>query len=327
MKTVSSTPMSHIGDDPIDPDIRRFVDAVNAAYAEFAGQTGQDHAARRAVAERVREKWRSGGPEMAETREMEVSGLRVRVHRPSSQTTGPAMLYIHGGGWTLFSIDTHDRLMREYAARAGIVVIGVDYSLSPESKFPIALEEIVATIDWMEAEAESLGIDPGRILVGGDSAGANLAVAACIVRRDRGRSRLAGMVLNYGAFAAEPTDSYDRFDGDLFSLERAEMDAFWDNYVSRPEDLANPLVAPLHGDLHDLPPAFLAIAECDILADCNLAMARKLAAAGVETEAKVYVGATHSFLEAMSIAPLASRALDDQAAWIAQTLARDDARP
>lgn len=303
-------------DDPIDPDIRRFVDAINAAYADHADRASESMAARREVAELVREKWRSGGPEMAESRELEMNGLRLRLHRPSLAEALPAMLYIHGGGWTLFSIDTHDRLMREYAARAGIAVIGIDYSLSPEHKFPTALEEVAAALDWIAERSAELGIDPDRMFIGGDSAGANLSVAACVLRRERGQPRLAGMVLNYGAFAPEATDSYRRFDGPFFSLEAAEMDQFWENYVARPEDLANPLAAPLHADLHDLPPAFLAIAECDILADCNRAMAEKLSAASVPVEAVTYAGATHSFLEAMSIAPLASRALDDQATWI-----------
>lgn len=307
-------------DDPIDPDIRRFVDAINAAYADHAGRAGEDMAARREVAELVRKKWRSGGPEMAESRELEMNGLHLRLHRPSLAEALPVMLYIHGGGWTLFSIDTHDRLMREYAARAGIAVIGIDYSLSPEHKFPTALEEVAAALDWIAERSAELGIDPDRMFVGGDSAGANLSVAASLLRRERGQPRLAGMVLNYGAFASEATDSYRRFDGPLFSLEAAEMDQFWENYVARPEDLANPLAAPLRADLHGLPPAFLAIAECDILADCNYAMAEKFAAAGVPVEAVTYAGATHSFLEAMSIAPLASQALDDQAAWIGKVV-------
>lgn len=302
--------------DPIDPDIRRFVDAINASYADHAERATAGMTARREVAELVRKNWRSGGPEMAESRDLEMNGLRLRLHRPSVTGDLPVMLYIHGGGWTLFSVDTHDRLMREYAARAGIAVIGIDYSLSPEHKFPTALDEIAAALNWIEERAAEFGVDPGNMLVGGDSAGANLAVAACLLRRERGQARLAGMVLNYGAFAAEPTESYRRFDGALFSLEAAEMDQFWENYVRRPEDLTDPLVAPLHADLRDLPPAFLAIAECDILADCNRAMAEKLTAAGVPAEAVTYAGATHSFLEAMSIAPLASKALDDQAAWI-----------
>jgi acetyl esterase len=158
------------------------------------------------------------------------------------------------------------------------------------------------------------------VIIGGDSAGANLSVATCLLRRDAGRSLPAAMILNYGAFAPEHTPSYARFGQGDYSLEADEMDIFWDNYVADPAQLANPLVAPLRADLTALPPAFLAIAECDILADCNHSFAARLTEAGVAVKSQVYAGATHSFLEAMSIAPLASRALDDQAAWIGRTI-------
>ena len=128
------------------------------------------------------------------------------------------------------------------------------------------------------------------------------------------------MLLNYGAFAPERTPSYARFGAGDYSLESDEMDAFWAAYVDGPDQLADPLVAPLRADLAGLPPAFLAIAECDILADCNDAFARKLEEAGVPTRAVTYKGATHSFLEAVSIAPLAGRAIDEQAAWIRDIL-------
>lgn len=312
--------------DPLDRDIRRFVDTISATYASLAGDASHGMAARREVAERVRLEWRSGGPVMAETRELRMGALRLRLHRPTLSPALPVMLYIHGGGWTVFSIDTHDRLMREYAARAGIAVIGIDYSLSPENKFPKALEEIVAALEWIEIHAADLQVDARRMILGGDSAGANLAVAASLLRRDCGMPALSGMVLNYGAFSPEATESYRRFNGPAFPLEAAEMDDFWANYVESPDDLSNPLVAPLRADLHGLPPAFLAIAECDILADCNHAMAEKLAAAGVPVRAETYRGAAHSFLEAVSIAPLAGQALDDQATWIAETLARAEAK-
>ena len=302
--------------DMADPDIRRFVDAVNAAYVEHGAPAGASMAVRRAVAERVRQPWREGGPIMAESREIDMGGVRLRLHRPVADATLPVMLYIHGGGWTLFSIDTHDRLMREYAARAGIAVLGIDYSLSPESKFPVALEECAAALDWFAAQADALNLDSTRVLIGGDSAGANLSVAACLLQRRRGRPLPAAMLLNYGAFAPERTPSYARFGAGDYSLEADEMDAFWASYVDGPGQLADPLVAPLHADLTGLPPAFLAIAECDILADCNAAFASKLEEAGVATRAVTYRGATHSFLEAVSVAPLAGRALDEQAAWI-----------
>lgn len=308
--------LSAVQDDMADPDIRRFVDAINAAYVEHGAPAGASMATRRQVAETVRAPWREGGPIMAETREMDMGGVRLRLHRPIAGKKLPVMLYIHGGGWMLFSIDTHDRLMREYAARAGIAVLGIDYSLSPESKFPVALEECKAALDWINAHADALDLDADRVLIGGDSAGANLSVATCLLQRQRGRPLPAAMLLNYGAFAPERTPSYARFgDGD-YSLESDEMDAFWAAYVDGNEQLADPLVAPLRADLTGLPPAFLAIAECDILADCNDAFARKLEDAGVPTHAVTYRGATHSFLEAVSIAPLAGRALDEQAAWV-----------
>jgi acetyl esterase len=305
--------------DIVDPEIRRFVDAINAAYAEL-GVPGADMATRRAVAEEVRRPWREAGPIMAESRDIALDGIRLRLHRPVADRVLPVMLYIHGGGWTLFSIDTHDRLMREYAACAGIAVVGIDYSLSPEHKFPVALEECSAALDWIAAHAETLGVDAGRVLIGGDSAGANLSVATCLLRRDQGKPLPAGMVLNYGAFAPDHLPSYARFGGEGFSLEVGEMDIFWDNYVDGPAQLSDPLVAPLRAGLAGLPPAFVAIAECDILADCNHAFAAKLAEAGVAVRAESYAGATHSFLEAMSISSLARRALDEQAAWIGETV-------
>ena len=312
--------LSAVQDDIADADIRRFVDAVNAAYVEHAAPAGASMAVRREVAERVRQSWREGGPIMAETREMDMDGVRLRLHRPVADAKLPVMLYIHGGGWTLFSIDTHDRLMREYAARAGVAVLGIDYSLSPESKFPVALEQCAAALDWIVAEAGALNLDAKRVLIGGDSAGANLSVATCLLQRQRGHPLPTAMLLNYGAFAPERTPSYSRFGAGDYSLESDEMDAFWAAYVDGPEQLANPLVAPLRADLAGLPPAFLAIAECDILADCNDAFARKLEEAGVPARAVTYAGATHSFLEAVSIAPLASRAIDEQAAWIRDIL-------
>ncbi|APZ98519.1 hypothetical protein BWQ93_08435 [Sphingopyxis sp. QXT-31] len=305
-------------DDMVDPEIRRFVDAINAAYAEH-GVPGADMATRRNIAERVRQSWREAGPIMAESRNIAVDGIRLRLHRPVADGALPVMLYLHGGGWTLFSIDTHDRLMREYAARAGIAVVGIDYSLSPEHKFPVALEQCSAVLDWIVAHAEALGIDAERVLIGGDSAGANLSVATCLLRRDQGKALPAGMVLNYGAFAPDHLPSYARY-GEGFSLEVEEMDIFWDNYVDGPAQLNDPLVAPLHADLAGLPPAFVAIAECDILADCNDAFAAKLSGAGVPVRTETYAGATHSFLEAMSISSLARRALDEQAAWIGETV-------
>lgn len=310
--------------DDLAPEIRQFHAAINSGYAAHPPQPGQTMADRRQVAEKVRAPWAAGGPAMARTTDLRVGtrDVRIRIHRPSLERGLPSLLYIHGGGWMLFSLDTHDRLMREYAARAGIAVIGVDYSLSPEAKFPTALEEIVSVIDWLREQGEGAGLDPSRIAIAGDSAGANMAVAANLLLRQQAKPVLDGMLLNYGAFDHAVTPSHARYDGDGYMLNSAEMVVFWDAYLRGPADYDDPLAVPLRADLRGLPPAFLAIAGCDILADGNLSMAAALRAAGVPVAANLYEGASHSFLEAVSISPLADRALAESAVWLARRLAR-----
>ena len=310
-------------EDDVDPEIRRFVEALNHGYGQFSDFDALPLPARRAAAETVRERWRAGGPVMAETVDTVVAGCRTRFHYPVARDGSaplPAMLYIHGGGWTMFSIDTHDRLMREYAARANVVVVGIDYSLSPEALYPAALDEVVEACRTLRAQADAFGIAADTLAIGGDSAGANLSVAACLRLRGAGEPLPQAMLLNYGAFDAAPTSSYARYDGPAYMLTVAEMDRFWANYVGDAGSLADPLVAPLRADLTGLPASFLAIAACDILADANHEMAARLDAAGVPVEARVYDGATHSFLEAASISRLADRALDDAAQWLAARL-------
>lgn len=309
--------------DDLDPGVRRFMNGVNQAYAAHPDLATLSLARRRVIAEGIREPWRAGGPVMAETLDLTEAGVRLRLHRPTDRRNLPVLLYVHGGGWTLFSIDTHDRLMREYAARAGVTVVGIDYSLSPEAKFPVALDEVVGAIEAVRGQAGELGVDATRFALGGDSAGANLAVTACLRLRERGVPLPQALLLNYGAFAPERCGSYDRFDGPAYFLEIDEMDAFWSNYVNDRAELLNPLVTPMRADLRGLPPAFLAIAECDILADCNHAFADRLTAAGVPVEAVNYPGATHSFLEAVSVSLLANRAFDDQAAFLRRVLRVD----
>lgn len=308
------------GDD-IDPDVREFVRRVSQRYAEVLGDGEVDLSSQRAAAEVVRAPWREGGPVMAATEERLVglSKVRVRIHRPAAGGMLPALVYLHGGGWTTFSLDTHDRLMREYAGRAGCAVVGIDYSLSPEARFPRALEEIGEVLGWLMSDGTEAGLDSTRIAIGGDSAGANLSIASMIRARDRGEPLTRGMVLNYGAFDEEVRGSHARYSNANYMLEAAEMAGFWRNY--RGEDRSDdPLARPLLADLTGLPPAFLCIAECDILADENHEMARRLELAGVPVVAKVYRGATHSFLEAVSISALADQALQDSADWLREQL-------
>lgn len=317
-----NTPLPAAGQDDVDPQVRRFLQRMAAGYEAYPELPSAALPEARRIAEAVREQWTRGGPAMAATEELRVGalGTRVRILRPQVASAQPALVYLHGGGWTMFSIDTHDRLMREYAGRAGVTVIAVDYSLSPETKFPRALEETVDVIDWLRREGAAHGIDGSRLAIGGDSAGANLSVASQLKLRELGQPPVAAMLLNYGVYTDRVTPSWQRYDGPSYMLEAGEMNQFWIHYLRNDADRGNPLAMPLLGDLQGLPPAFMAIAECDILLDGNTMMAQALREAGVDTEARVYPGATHSFLEAMSISDLANRALDDASIWLKQKL-------
>jgi acetyl esterase len=309
--------------DDVDPQIRTFLQRMTAGYAAFPGLATASLPEARRIAEQVRAQWVRGGPEMAGREELRVGrlGTRIRILRPQSGDAPlPALVYLHGGGWTMFSIDTHDRLMREYAARAGVAVVAVDYSLSPEARFPRALEETVDVIAWLREHGAAHGVDAARMAVGGDSAGANLAIASQLRLRDDGHPVLEAMLFNYGAFNDRETPSWTRYDGPRYMLEADEMHAFWDNYLRDDGDRDNPLAVPLRADLRGLPATFMTVAECDILVDDNHAMAAALRAAGVEVELRSYAGATHSFLEAVSISELADRALGEASDWLKRTL-------
>lgn len=328
---MTDTTAAHDGSD-IDPQIRAFVRRMGEAFAAHPPLATVTPDAARRIAEQVRAPLTEGGPAMAEVREIEVAGpvrgVRVRLYDPGpSGASGPnpALVYMHGGGWTMFSLDTHDRLMREYAARAGVVVAGVDYALSPEARFPQALNEVVAVVRHLLRDGARLGLDPARIALGGDSAGANLAVSAACVVRDLGEGEaMRGLLLNYGVFSADlGTPSHRRYGGPAYMLSSEEMEFFWSRYTTAPEQRRDPRAVPLLAELAGLPPAFLVIPECDVLHDDSLAMADALRAAGVAVEARVYAGATHSFLEAVSMAEVAERAFAESSAWLGARLAAD----
>lgn len=311
----------------LDPNVREFIRITGEAYVLHGKDRPKTIESARDVAECVRAPWVLGGPVMAETREREVEtrhgGVRLRIHSPTGEIAPqPALFYVHGGGWIMFSLDTHDRIMREYAARAGVTVIGIDYTRSPEVRFPVALEQIIDVLHYAFEHADDLGIDVDRLTMGGDSAGANLSVAVALTLRDAGQAgRLKGLLLNYGAYAPElKREDVIRYGGPDYMLTDEEMAYFWAQYLATPEEGDNPLAAPLKADLHGLPPAFLVIPECDVLTGQSLDLFDRLTKARVAAKAVTYTGASHSFLEAVSIAPIAAEALADAARWLRTTL-------
>lgn len=308
---------------PLDPEIALFVERMKRDWARHPPFMSLPLDEARAVAETVRAPWRAGGPAMRDTRDLEVETgagpLRIRVHDPGAAAPGPALIYLHGGGFTLFSLETHDRLMREYAAAGGFRVVGVEYPLSPEARYPEALDKLVALAGWLATRGDEVGVDPSRLAFGGDSAGANLAVATALRLRDaKSPLRIKALLLNYGGFGGACSDEAEAlYGGPAAMLDRAEIEYYYRNYLGPGgETNQDPYARPILAVLEGLPPAFLVIPECDVLSEQSLAMAARMAAAGIEVTSKLYPGATHSFLEAMSVAAVAREAIADGAAWV-----------
>ena len=310
----------------LDPDILQFTQRTAQRWREHPPLDTVSYPQARRIADIVREPWTRGGPVMARTEERQVAtphgSVRVRILDPGGEGLRPALIYLHGGGWTFFSIDTHDRVMREYAGRAGIVVVAVDYSLSPEHRFPRALDETLAVVRWLRTQGGTLGIDPNRLALGGDSAGAAMTISTCLMLRDAGEAdALKAMLLNYGAYdPACDNESHRRYVVGGFMWDPGEMSAFWRNYLGATPP-TNALACPIHADVHGLPPAFSAVPDCDVMFEEALLMAEKLRAAGVRSDVAIYAGATHGFLEAVSIAGIASRGFDDATHWLRDRLA------
>ena len=209
----------------------------------------------------------------------------------------PALIYFHGGGWVLGSVDTHDPICRSLAKESGAAVISVGYRLAPEHKFPAAVEDAHAATVWVCANAERLGIDVSRIVISGDSAGGNLATVIAMRCRDGGGPALAGQVLIYPVtdIGLSETASYRELSEGYF-LGRAEMAWFAGHYLSSPEAARNPEASPLIAtDLSWLPPALVITAEFDPLRDEGEAYAERLREAGVPVVLTRYPGVIHGF--------------------------------
>jgi len=254
-------------------------------------------------------------------RERSVAGpagdIRLRLYWPNRAAPLPAIVYYHGGGHVIGSLDTHDLVARNLCAGAEALVASVDYRMGPEHRFPAAVEDSFAALKWVHANAKELGADPDRLGVHGDSAGANLAAVVALMARDAGSPRLRLQSLVYPVADYRLVgDSYDKYTQGYGLLTRESMVWFRNHYLHSPKDAedwrASPINAP---SLGDVAPAIVITAECDVLHDDGERYAGALRRAGVPVEYKEYPGMIHGFFGMM---PAVDDAMNAQrAVWAA----------
>ena len=209
------------------------------------------------------------------------------------------ILYIHGAGWVFGNAHTHDRLVRELAVGTGAAVVFPEYSLSPEARYPVAIEQEYAVAKWIVTRRRAKDLDASRLVVAGDSVGGNMAAALTILAKQRGDVDFKAQVLFYPVTDASfDTESYHQF-AEGYWLRRDAMLWFWDQYTTDPDERAEITASPLRAtaeDLAGLPTALVINGEADVLRDEGEAYARNLRAAGVDVTATRYGGAIHDFM-------------------------------
>jgi acetyl esterase/lipase len=255
--------------------------------------------------------------------------VRARVVRPAGASGRlPAVLYIHGAGWVFGNAHTHDRLVRELAVGTGAAVVFPEYGLSPEHRYPVALEQNWTVARWIVTDGAAHDLDGSRLAVAGDSVGGNMSAALTLLAKERGGLPLRQQVLFYPVTdAAFDTASYEQFAEGYF-LRRDAMRWFWDQYTTDAAERARVTASPLRattGQLAGLPPALVVTAEADVLRDEGEAYAAKLRAAGVPVTAVRYQGAIHDFvmLDALRETQAARSAIELAVGALRRALADD----
>ncbi len=283
--------------------MRRVID-YQAEHAKDAFVTDCSWDELRAKYVEERRFWNEGGPEAFKTLEMTVDGpigpVPVRIYYPDDAPAHHGLVFIHGGGFTVGSVETHDRMMRSVMASSGCAVIGVDYHLAPEAKFPIPLYESVAVISYFHEHGEEYGILPDKMAIGGDSGGANLALASNLYLRDvcGGNDYIAALLLYYGSYGLLDSASIRLYGTELDGMRKADLMYYISCYLD-PEshDEENPYFVTLNNDLtYGIPPSYLCCGDLDPLQDDTRTLERILRSHGVQTVCDIVPGALHAFM-------------------------------
>lgn len=304
----------------IDPQLAPFIARLEEAWPEPVLSLPID--AWRDRVERLSTAARTPYPDGLEVETRVIDGprpVRVRIYRPRAPKPLPALIYMHGGGWVIGSIDSHDSITAAIAADTPCVVISVDYARAPEHPFPGPMEDCRAVVAWTFANAGAMGVDPTAIFVGGDSAGGNLAAAMTLAFRD-GPLRLRGQLLLYPCVDTDFERGSYRSEAEAAYLKAVEMVWFWNQYCPDAGQRQNPLAVPMRRDnLSNLPPAFIVVAEHDPLRDDGHAYAERLKSAGVPVTFRPGLGLIHGFVRARALCEAAQAEHEAMTLWLRTT--------
>ena len=298
---------------PVDPQIATLLELIAAAGGKPMSEGTPEEARQgfRTLTVDLRDP--AAVPEVASVEETTVAGaeadLPARVYRPAVDGPLPTLVLLHGGGFVIGDLDTHDVTARTLANGCQAVVVSVDYRLAPEHPFPAAVDDALAAVRWVADRLGELGGDD-RLAVAGDSAGGNLAAVVAQTFRDEGRP-LAGQLLVYPATDMGGSYASHVENAEGYFLDAATMAWFLQQYAGTAGDLADPRLSPLHGDLAGVAPAVVVVAELDPLRDDGLAYAAALEAAGVPVEVRTFPGLIHGFVDMGRHSAAAQAAIDE----------------
>src|SRR5215210_138310 len=308
---------------PLDPQARAYQDAVIALGGAPPRQMTPPEWRDQTTARRLH--WGIAPQPVANVEDHAVptpdGDVPVRIFVPDTPGPLPILVWYHGGGWVIGSVDNSENTCRALANLTPCIVASVEYRLSPETKFPAGPEDCYAATRWVAEHGAELGGDPSRLAVGGDSAGGNLAAAIALMARDRGGPPIAFQLLVYPVTDYNFETSSYREMAEGYGLTRDTMQYFWELYLADPADAANPLTSVLQADLAGLPPALVITAEYDPLRDEGDAYAAKLKAAGVPVEHAAYPGQIHGFFNVGTMMQTGDVAVERAARSLATALA------
>jgi acetyl esterase len=307
---------------PVDPQIQALLDqgtGVPATHTLPLDVARAQYEARIAVM--------APAADIASVREKTIDGpggpLRIRIYTPHGTGPFPLLVFFHGSGFVLCSLDTHDGMCRNLCAGSAAVVASVDYRLAPEHKFPAGIEDCLYATRWAAAHAAELGTDARRVAVAGDSAGGNMAAVTALRLRDEGGPALCGQLLLYPVtdYHTPGTPSY-RENAEGYGLTRDTMKWFWDHYLSDSAEGVHPHASPLRApDLSGLPPTLVITAEYDPLRDEGEFYAEKLRAGGVPLSLSRYDGVNHGFMFWVGVVDKADAAMSEACDWLSDVFA------